>query len=134
MCTLLVGTRYKVDVLLCYGISVLCISHCLLTFCLSLLDCYLIFCFLKLYLYSLFVLIYLLLHAYFGCNLIVFLWLITSHKSHSDLGIDPSRASVKCSCATLGIPSRPPYFLLGGLKGPEGSQNALQSVFFLRHS
>jgi len=74
-----------------------------------------------LYLYSLFVLIHLLLHAYFDFCLSVFFWLITSHKSIPDLGIDPSRASVKLSRATLGTPSRHPSFLFGGFKGPEGS-------------
>ena len=116
MHALAVGARYKVNVRLCYGTFVLCISHCLLTFCLSLLNCYLIFCYLMLYLYALFVLIYLLLNAYFDFCLSVFFWLITSHKSILDLGIDPSRASVKLSRATLGTPSRHPSFLLGDLR------------------
>ena len=53
--------------------------------------------------------------------LFVCFWLITSHKSIPDLGIDPSRASVKLLRATLGISARNPSFLFGGLKGPEGS-------------
>jgi len=117
-----VGACHKVNERLCYGTFVKCIAHCLLTFCCSLLNSYLFFCYYMLHLYSLFVLIYLLLHAYIDCLSLCF-WLITSHKSIPDLGIDPSRATVRLSRATLGTPSRHPSFLFGGLKGPEDSQN-----------
>jgi hypothetical protein len=81
-------------------------------------------------LYSLSVLIYLLLHAYIDFCVSLCFWLITSHKSIPDLGIDPSRAMAKLSRVTLGIPSRHPSFLFGGLKGLEGSVAFVFSIAF----
>ena len=124
LCTLTVGARNIVNARPCYGTYILCTLYCLLTSCFSLLDCCLIFCYFMPCLHSLLVLIYLLLHVYFGCCLTVFLWLIISYKSYPDLGINPSRVSVKFSRATLGFPSRYPSLLLGGLKGPVGSLHA----------
>ena len=124
LCTLAVGARNIVNARPCYGTYILCSLYCLLTSCFSLWDCCLIFSYFMLCLHSLLVLIYLLLHVYFGCCLTVFLWLIISYKSYPDLGINPSRVSVKFSRATLGFPSRYPSLLLGGLKGPVGSLHA----------
>ena len=107
--------------LLCYGTVIWCISHRLLMLCLSLVNCCSIFCYLMIHLYSLLSIIYSLLYAYIDLCLFLCCWLITSHKSTPDLGIDPSRVTVKFQRATLGIPSRHPSFLFGGFKVPEGS-------------
>ena len=102
---------------LCYGTVVGCISHRLLTLRLSLVNCCSIFCYLMIQLYSLFFIIHSLLYAYNDLCLFLCCWLITSHKSTPDLGINPSRVTVKFQRATLGIPSRHPSFpFLGDLR------------------
>ena len=107
----------------CYGTYILCTLYCLLTTCLSRSDYCLIFAYSMLCLYSLFVLIHTSLHVYIGCYLTVVPWLIISHKSYPDLGLNPSRVLVKFSRATLGFPSRYTSLILGGLRIPWVSCN-----------
>jgi len=103
-------TACVVHVRSCCDTAVLCILSCLFMICLSLLNYFLIFCYIELYLHFLFLLIYLLLFAYFdGCTYGISL-ANNLPRELSWFGSRSLKGLVKFSCATLGAPTRYPYF------------------------